>query len=101
MNVNVNIDLVKLPGKNGNCFFVVNDIEGLEVNLLSQTKSIYNGKSYTKRHPIKNFKKGNHKATGKAIRMYQYAWNCGDIEIRLGDQVEVIKNSATKVVSDL
>lgn len=85
-----------LPGKNGACFFVVNDVEGLEVNLLTEKKNFYNGKMYTKRTLINDFRRGNHKVTGNAIRLYQYEWHCGDIEIRMGDQTIIIDNHVDK-----
>lgn len=80
-----------LPGKNGKCFFVVNNVDGLEVNLLSEGRNM-NGKKYTKRQLISDYRTGTNKVTGQAIRLYDYAWHCGDIEIRLRDQVKVIAN---------
>lgn len=90
------IGFEELPGKNGNCYFVVNEVEGLEVNLLTEKKNLYNGKMYTKRTLINDFRRGVHKITGKAIRLYTYAWHCGDIEIRLGEQKMVIDNHIDK-----
>lgn len=87
----VEIGYQSLPGKNGKCFFVVNNVDGLEVSLLSEERNM-NGVKYTKRHPINDYRTGTNKVTGQAIRLYDYAWHCGDIEIRLGSQVKVIAN---------
>ncbi|PDY91481.1 hypothetical protein [Bacillus toyonensis] len=79
--------------KNGVRYFVVDDIDGLEVSFLTIEKSFRTGKEYTKRHIISQFREGTHKETGKSIRLYNIAVRCGDIEIRIGNKIEIIKNS--------
>ncbi|PFW65271.1 hypothetical protein [Bacillus sp. AFS075034] len=79
--------------KNGVIYFAVDDSEGLEVSFLTTEKSFRTGKEYTKRNGISQFKKGTNKKTGKVARLYNVSINCGDIEIKLGDKVEIIKNS--------
>lgn len=86
------IGFCELPkGINGSCYFVINDDKGIQVSLLSKEKS-WRGKEYIKRNPIERYRTGKNKLTGAPIRMYHYAKNCGDIEIRLNDEVIVIEN---------
>ena len=92
----VDFGLEMLGGKNGTMFFAVNDIEGLEVSFLTTKKNLYNGKTYTKRNAINDYQFGNNNKTNKAARMYDAAVHCGDIEIKLGDRIEMIKNSYDK-----
>ncbi|MBO0961430.1 hypothetical protein J1P26_17125 [Neobacillus sp. MM2021_6] len=89
----VEIGYQEVAKKNGVMYFVVNDVEGLEVSFLSTEKNHYNGKMMTKKDVIENFKRGTNNKTGKAARLYDVAINSGDIEITLGDVVEVIKNA--------
>lgn len=83
----------EIQKKNGVLYFVVDDAEGLEVSFLTTGKSVRTGKEYTKRNGISQFKKGTNNKTGKAARLYNVVIHCGDIEIKLGDKVEIIKNS--------
>lgn len=92
----VDIGLEMMGGKNGVMFFVTNDIEGLEVSFLSTKKNVYNGKMITKRNAITEYQLGTNNKTNKTARMYNVAVHCGDIEIKLNDKIETIKNSYDK-----
>jgi len=92
----VDFGLEMMGGKNGTMFFVVNDVEGLEVSFLTTKKNLYNGKTFTKRNAIGDYQLGNNNKTNKAARLYSAAVHCGDIEIKLGDKIETIKNSYDK-----
>lgn len=85
-----------LGKKNGVMHFIVNDVDGLEVSFLTEEKSIKTGKQYTKKNPINAFKTGTNNKTGKKARMYSVAIHCGDIEIKLGNESQIIKNHIDK-----
>lgn len=86
----------EIQKKNGVIFFAVNEIEGLEVSYLTTEKNLYNGKMFTKKHKLTNFKSGTNNETGETARLYNVSIHCGDIEIKLGADVEIIKNSYDK-----
>lgn len=90
------IGFEKLGGKNGVMFFIVNDHKDVEVSFLTEEKNFYTGKTYVKRNKINDFKTGTNNKTGKYARLYNVAIHCGDIEIKLGNKVEIIKNSYDK-----
>lgn len=86
------IGFIQMKDNDGYKFFAVKDVEGIQVNLLSE-KSGINGK-YTHRKSIVNSCHfGNHKQTGEPLRIYWYAHGCGDIEIIVEDQRHVISNT--------
>lgn len=96
-NNDVEIKYYEYAKQNGVFWFIVNDVEGIEVSYLTEERSVYDGKTRVKRHAIPAVKDGVHKETGEAIKLYRTAINNGDIEIRLNGQVKVVKNSYDKV----
>ncbi len=89
----IEIGFQDLGNKNETRWFVTNDIDGLRVSFLTAETNPYNGKEYMKSHPINDYQTGVNNKTGQEIRMYNVRMNCGDIEIKLNDQTEVMKNS--------
>jgi len=77
--------------KNGTMHFLVNDIEGLEVSFLTEKKSGYDGRTYTKRNTLP-FKAMYNQKTEQNVRLYSIAIHAGDIELKAGDNVEIIDN---------
>jgi lysozyme family protein len=84
------IGYTEIARRNGVLWFAVNDIEGLEVSLLEE-KNGMNGK-YTKRNNVDDYKKAVNNKTNQNVRIFNFAINCGDIEIKLGDKMMVIEN---------
>lgn len=93
---NETIGYKEVAKKNGVLYFAVNDIEGLEVSFITEEKNLYNGKTFNKKHLINDFVRGTNNETGKEARLYNVAIHCGDIEIKLGNDTEFIKNSYDK-----
>lgn len=97
-NNDVEIKYHEYAKKNGVLWFIVNDVEGIEVNYLTEEYSVFDGKTRIKRHAIPAVKKGVHKQTGEPINLYRLQIHAGDLEITLNDQVKVIKNSYDKAM---
>lgn len=87
------IGLQIIGKKNGSMFIMVNDIEGLQASLLVEKKAVYSGKMYNQRKGFDPNKVGINNKTGQKVRVYKVAINCGDIEFKLGDKVEIVKNN--------
>lgn len=88
------IGYMQIQKLNGNLFFAVNNIEGLTVSFLTEGNGM-NGK-YTKRNLINDYSVGIHNETQKEMCIYKVSIHCGDLEIKLGDKVEIVKNSYDK-----
>ncbi len=86
-----NIDYTEICRKNNCLVFTTNNIEELEVNFLSEDVNI-RGERYTKRNHLEHQVVKNN-VTGQIVRLYSIEIGAGDIEIRLGDKIEVIENS--------
>lgn len=86
------IGYMEIAKQNGTLYFAVNNIEGLEVTYLTTEKNLYNGKMFTKKHKM-DYKEATNNKTGAQVRLYNIAIHTGDIEIKLGNEVEVITNS--------
>jgi hypothetical protein len=82
----------EIQKKNGTLHFLVNDIEGVEVSYLTEGQNPYNGKTYTKRNSLP-YKSMFNKKINQAVRLYSISIHAGDIEMKCGGDVEILKNS--------
>jgi len=84
----------EVANQNGVLYFAVDNLDGLKVAYLTKEKNLYNGKTYTKRHDFtSDCQIGTNKKTGEVKRLYNITIDTGDIELRLGKDIKVIKNS--------
>ena len=66
---------------NGMLQFAINNIDGMNVYILSQETSIRTRKQYVKRHDMGDYRTGVEKATQRKVRIYNISMSAMAIEV--------------------
>jgi len=82
-----NFGFAKVTERNGIAYFALDEIEGLEVNLLTEGFNL-NGQKVLKRNAIRDFQQAYNKKENKTVRIY----NCAVCDTKL----EIKTNGITK-----
>ncbi|WP_217562817.1 hypothetical protein [Paenibacillus sp. GbtcB18] len=76
---------------NGSLYFAINNIDGMQVYLLSQEMNLHTRKQYVKRTDLGSYKTAVEKATQRKVRIY---------DISLGNMaIEVVANGTSRIMN--